>query len=136
MMLFTWIIILALVQSASGIDINFLVLAAIFAGVKKGSLRGLFIGIFIGILAEILSSTLFGLNLVLYSAVGLLSGIVKERFYYKKNIVTDFLFSFFGMLFFYSAYFFFTRTAQMGIFFTIIFSAIVAPLLFRVIDVK
>jgi len=136
MILFVWIIILGLVQSAAGLDINFLVLLAIFAGVKKGAVWGLFIGIFIGIVAEILSSSLSGLNLMLYSAVGLLSGIIKEKFYYKKDIVTDFLFSFFGMLFFYIAYFLFTRTAQIGIFFTIVFSALVSPLLFRIIDTK
>ena len=134
MMLFAWIIILGILQSAGSLNINFLGLLAIFAGFKKGPLWGLFTGIFIGILSEILSSSAFGLNLVLYSGVGLLSGIVKQKVYYKEGAAMEFLFSFFGILFFYLAYFVFTRTFQPSVLFTIIFSAAVSPLLFKVID--
>jgi len=134
MMLFIWIIISGLLQSAGSLNINFLALFAIFAGLKKGFVLVLFIGVFIGGFAEILSSSAPGLNLMLYSGIGLLSGIIKQELYYREGIVVDFLFSFFGMLFFYLAYFAFTRVVQPGAFFTIIFSSIISPLLFRVID--
>jgi hypothetical protein len=97
-------------------------------------LWGLCIGIFIGAFAEILSSQASGLNLMLYSGIGLLSGIVKQKIYYKEGIAMEFLFSFFGMLFFYLAYFAFTRTAQAGVLFTIILSSLISPLLFRLIE--
>ena len=134
MLLFIWIIILGLLQSAASLNINFLALFAIFTGLKKGPLRGLCIGIFIGAFAEILSSQASGLNLMLYSGIGLLSGIIKQKIYYKEGLAMEFLFSFFGVLFFYLAYFAFTRTAQAGVLFTIIFSSLISPLLFRLIE--
>jgi cell shape-determining protein MreD len=133
-MLFIWIIISGLLQSAASLNINFLVLFAVFAGLKKGPVWGLLIGVFIGALAEIFSSSALGLNLMLYSGIGLLSGVIKQKLYYKEGIVMEFLFSFFGMLFFYFAYFAFTKTIQTGVFFTIIFSSLVSPLLFRFIE--
>ncbi len=136
MMLFIWIIISGLLQSAASLNINFFALFAIFAGLKKGPVWGLLIGIFIGGFAEIFSSSALGLNLILYSGIGLLSGIIKQKLYYKEGIVMEFLFSFFGMLFFYLAYFAFTKTIQTGVFFTIIFSSLISPLLFRMIDLK
>lgn len=135
-MFFIWIFILGLVQAAVSLHINFLVLLAIFAGLRKGPLGGLFIGSLIGLFAEILSSTVFGLNIVIYSILGLLAGIIKARIYYKENVLLEFLFSFFGMLFFYLVYFVFTRTIQTGIFFTIIFSSLISPILFRLLDQK
>jgi len=134
MILFAWIIILGFLQSATQLSINFLGLFAIFAGLKKGPLWGLFIGIFIGSFAEILSSQASGLNLTLYSGIGLLAGIIKQNIYYREGAIMEFLFSFFGMLFFYLAYFAFTRTAQTGALFTIIFSSIISPLFFKLID--
>ena len=133
-MLFIWITILGFLQSTASLNINFLGLFAIFAGLKKGPLWGLFIGIFIGILAEILSSQASGLNLMLYSGIGLAAGIIKQNIYYREGAVMEFLFSFFGMLFFYLAYFAFTRTAQAGVLFTIILSSLISPLLFRLIE--
>jgi cell shape-determining protein MreD len=133
-MLFVWILILGLVQSAASLNINFLALLAIFAGLKKGPLAGFLIAILIGAFAEVLSSSAFGLNLAIYSMLGLLSGIIKERFFYKETIIMEFLFSFFGISIFYMAYFVFTKTIQTDVFFTIIFSALVSPLLFKVID--
>lgn len=133
-MLFVWILILGLVQSAASLNINFLALLAIFAGLKKGPLAGFLIAILICAFAEVLSSSAFGLNLAIYSMLGLLSGIIKERFFYKETIIMEFLFSFFGISIFYMAYFVFTKTIQTDVFFTIIFSALVSPLLFKVID--
>lgn len=133
-MLFIWIIILGLLQSVTSVDINFLALFAIFAGVKKGPFWGLFIGIFTGAFAEILSSSASGLNIMLYSGIGLVAGVIKEKIYYKEGALVDFLFSFFGMMIFYFLYSAFTKTAQTGVLFTIIFSSAVSPLLFRFID--
>ena len=133
-MLFIWIIILGFLQSAASLNINFLALFAVFAGLRKGPLAGLFIGIFIGGLAEALSSSPPGLNLMLYSALGLLSGAIKQKLYYREDIAMEFLFSFFGMILFYAGYFAFTRTAQAGVLFTIIFSTLISPLLFMLID--
>jgi len=134
MMMFVWIIILGLLQSAGSPNINFLALFAIFAGVRKGPLWGLFISIFIGVFAEILSSSAGGVNLILYSGIGLLSGLIKQRISYKEDLAMKFIFSFSGMLVFYLAYFAFTKTAQAGILFTIIFSSLASPLLFRLIE--
>ncbi len=133
-MLFVWIIILGLLQSVSSLSINFLALFAIFAGFKKGPLLGLVIGIFIGAFAEILSSQASGLNLILYSGISLLSGAIRQKIYYKEGFVLDFLFSFFGVLFFYSVYFIFTRKAQADVLFIIILSSLISPLLFRIIE--
>jgi len=133
-MLFVWIIILGLLQSAAQMNINFLGLFAIFAGLKKGPVWGLFLGVFIGGLAEVLSSSAPGINLALYSGIGLLSGIIKQKIYYKEGGAIVFLFSFFGMLIFYLSYFAFTKTMQTGIFFTIIFSSLISPILFRLVD--
>jgi hypothetical protein len=133
-MLFIWIIISALLQSAAELNINFLALFAIFAGLRKGPMWGLCIGIFIGIAAEILSSSSPGLNLMLYSGIGLLAGIIKQKVYYKEGAGMEFLFSFFGMLLFYLVYFAFTKTIQTGVFFIIIFSSLISPLLFRMVD--
>ena len=133
-MLFIWIIILGLLQSVASININFLALFAIFSGLKKGPVWGLFIGMFIGALAEILSSSVLGANLILYSGIGIAAGIVRRKIYYKEGAAMEFLFSFFGMLFFYLAYFAFTKTIQTDVFFTIIFSSVVSPLLFRLVD--
>ncbi len=134
MMLFIWIVVLGLLQSAAPLSINFLVLFAIFAGLKKGPLWGLCIGIFIGAFAEILSSQASGLNLMLYSGIGLLAGIIKQKIYYKEGVAMEFLFSFFGMLFFYLAYFAFTRTIQAGVLFAIVLSSIISPLLFKLVE--
>lgn len=133
-MLFIWIIILGLLQSAAFVNINFLALFAIFAGLKKGPVWGLFTGMFIGAFAEILSSSVLGANLILYSGIGLAAGIVKQKMYYKEGAAMEILFSFFGTLVFYLAYFAFTKTIQAGVFFTIIFSSAVSPLLFRLVD--
>lgn len=133
-MFFIWVIIGGLIQSVSFWHINFLVLFTIFAGLRKGPVSGLLIGSLVGFFAEILSFSAFGLNIALYSLLGLLSGVVKSSIFYKESIFMDFIFSFFGILFFYSAYFIFTKTIHTSIFFTALFSAIVSPLLFRVID--
>lgn len=133
-MFFIWIIILGLLQSAVSLNINFLVLFSIFAGLRKGPFGGLLIGIYIGVIAEALSSSVLGLNFMLYSGIGLLSGAIKQRIYYKEGIVMEFLFSFFGMLFFYMAYFAFTKTAQAEMVFTVFFSSLISPLLFRLIE--
>ena len=133
-MLFAWIIILGLLQSAAQLNINFLGLFAIFAGLKKGPIWGLCVGIFIGSLSEVLSSSAQGLNLMLYSGIGLLAGIIKQKIYYKEGAGQEIIFSFFGMLCFYIAYFAFTRKIQTDALFTIIFSSLISPLLFRLVD--
>jgi len=134
MMLFIWILILGLVQSTAQLNINFLALLAIFAGIRKGPFAGLFIGSLIGLFAEVLSSTAFGLNLAIYSTLGLLSGIIKTRIYYKEKVLTEFLFSFCGMLFFYTAHFVFTGAIQPAVFFTVALSTSISPLLFKIVD--
>ncbi|MBU1913339.1 MAG: hypothetical protein KKB22_07395 [Candidatus Omnitrophica bacterium] len=135
-MLFAWIIILGLLQSVAQLNINFLGLFAIFAGLKKGPIWGLCVGIFIGSLAEVLSSSVQGLNLMLYSGIGLAAGIIKQKIYYKEGARQEIIFSFFGMLCFYIAYFAFTRKIQTDVLFTIIFSAVVSPLLFSVFETR
>jgi cell shape-determining protein MreD len=134
MILFVLIALAGFLQSSAEININFLALFAIFAGLRKGLLAGLLTGIFIGIVAEVFSSSVAGLNLMLYGGIGLLSGALKQELFYKEGIAMDFIFSFFGMLIFYGAYFAFTRTAQTGVLFTVFFSSAVSPLLFRFVE--
>ncbi len=133
-MLFVWIIILGLLQSVAQLNINFLGLFAILAGLKKGPIWGLCIGIFIGSLSEVLSSSNQGLNLTLYSGLGLGAGLIKQKLYYKESSGQKIVFSFFGMLCFYMAHFAFTRTINTDVLFAIILSSIIAPLLFRIIE--
>lgn len=134
MTLLIYVIILGFLQATSQININFLALFVIFAGLKKGPVWGLAAGIIIGGFAEILSPSSTGLSLMLYSAAGFLSGIISRKIYYKEGAGAEFLFSFFGILFFYLAYFAFTKTIQTGVFFTVIFSSLISPLLFRAIE--
>ena len=134
MTLFLWIIITGLLQSTAQLNINFLGLFAIFAGLKKGPIWGLCVGIFIGSFSEVFSSSSQGLNLMLYSGIGLLAGIIKQKIYCREGAGQEIIFSFFGMLCFYTAYFAFTRTIQTSVLFTIIFSSLISPLLFRLIE--
>ncbi|MFA5388907.1 MAG: hypothetical protein WC312_04035 [Candidatus Omnitrophota bacterium] len=134
MTLFVWITVLGILQSAAQVNINFLAILVIFAGLKKGILWGALAGVFTGVFAEIFSSLPPGLNLALYAGLGLLSGIVKEKINYKEDLLTEFLFSFCGILLFYLGYFAFTRTVRADVFFTIIFSALISPLLFRMAE--
>jgi len=134
MILFFWIIILGFLQSAATLNINFLCLLAIFVGFKKGPIWGLFAGMLAGVTSEILSSSSPGLNLMLYSGVGLVSGVIKHRIYYREGFLAEFLFSFFGLLAFYLAYFAFTKTFQAGVLFTVVFSSLVSPIFFRMME--
>ena len=133
-MFFVWLIILGLAQATVFQEVNFLVVLAIFAGLKKGPVLGLVFGSLIGVFTEVLSSSAFGLNLILFSIIGFLSGVLKAHIYYKENIFTEFLFSFFGVLFFYLVCFIFTKAIRQEVFFIALFSAIISPVLFRVID--
>ena len=133
-MFFSWVIIIGLLQVTVLRELNLLVVLAVFSGLRKGPVLGLLIGGAIGIFVEILSSSAFGLNLVLYSMVGLLSGIAKSHMYYKENIFMEFVFSFFGLILFYFAYFVLTSTIQTSIFSTALFSAVVSPVLFRIVE--
>jgi hypothetical protein len=133
-MFFIWVVIIGLLQMTALKDINLLVVLAVFSGLRKGPLAGLLIGAGIGMFLEILSSLPFGLNLMLYSIVGLTSGIAKSRIYYKENIFTEIVFSFCGLGLFYIAYFIFAKRVQASIFSTALFSALFSPILFRIVE--
>ena len=133
-MLFILVIIIGLLQMNVLREVNLLVVLVVFFGLKKGAVTGLLIGAAIGMFSEILSSFPFCLNLMLYSIVGLASGIASSQIYYKENIFMEMLFSFCGLILFYSVYFILTITLQVSIFSTILLSTLVAPILFRIAE--
>ncbi|MDP2920848.1 MAG: hypothetical protein Q8O12_00570 [Candidatus Omnitrophota bacterium] len=134
MMLFVWTVILGFLQSAATLNINFLFLLAIFAGLKKGPVWGVSVGMLAGVIAGIMPSSSPWLTLMLYSGSGLASGIIKHKVYYREGFLAEFIFSFFGMLTFYLAYFSLTKTFQPGVLFTVIFSALISPVFFRIME--
>ena len=131
-MFFILAILAALLQITVLRDLNLLVVLAVFSGLRKGPLAGLLIGISIGSLAEVFSSSAFGLNLGLYSMVGFVSGLIRSGVYYRETILTEFIFSFFGVLLFYFAYFILTNVVCASLFHIALFSAMLAPIIFRI----
>ncbi|MBU4590636.1 MAG: hypothetical protein KKG01_06910, partial [Candidatus Omnitrophica bacterium] len=108
-MVFVWVIAAGLLQMTVLRDVNLLVVLAVFAGLRKGPVFGFLLGALIGLFVEMLSGSTFGLNLALYSAVGLLSGIAKSQMFYRESVLMEFLFSFSGVLVFYLGYFILTK---------------------------
>lgn len=133
MVILVWAIILGLIQTAGIQDVNFLVLLAILAGLRKGPLTGLFIGTIIGVFTEVLSASISGLNVALFAIIGFLSGIISSHIYYKENMFIQFLCAFFGVLSFYFMYFIITKTYHPAAFSIALFSAFVSPLVFRIV---
>ena len=130
-MLIAWIIILALLQVTVLRDLNLLLVLVILAGLRRGPVPALLMGASIGILVSIFSSSSMGFNLAFYSASGLLAGLISLRVYYKRNLYTDFLFSYCGVMLF---YFILTGRFSPIIFSTAFCSAIFSPVLFRIIE--
>ena len=130
-MLIAWIIILALLQVTVLRDLNLLLVLVILAGLRKGPAPALLMSASIGILVSIFSSSSMGFNLAFYSASGLLAGLISLRVYYKRNLYTDFLFSYCGVMLF---YFILTGRFSPIIFSTAFCSAIFSPVLFRIIE--
>jgi len=130
-MVIGWVIVLALLQVTVVRDLNLLLVLVILAGLRKGPAPGLLMGASIGILVSIFSSSSMGFNLAFYSASGLLAGLISLRVYYKRNLYTDFLFSYCGVMLF---YFILTGRFSPIIFSTAFCSAIFSPVLFRIIE--
>lgn len=133
-MFFVWVIIAGILQITILRDLNLLAVLAVHSGLRKGPLAGLLIGCAIGIFAGILSISPFGLNLILYSMLGFVSGIARLRIYYKENIFMEFMFSFCGVVLFYLVYFILTGTARSSILPAVLFSTAVSPILFRIVE--
>lgn len=132
-MFFIWVILIALLQATVLKGVNLLAVLAVFSGLKKGPVKGLLMGSAIGGLCGILSASSFGLNVALYSLVGFASGSFRAYIYYKENIFMEIIFSFCGLMLFYFAYFIISRTLQMSVFSTALFSAALSPVLFRIV---
>ncbi len=133
-MFFVWVVIIAVLQMTVLKEVNLLIVLAVFGGLRKGAKLGLILGLAIGIFAGLLSSVSLGLNIALYGMVGLLSGIAKAHIFYKEDIFMDIIFSFCGVILFYSAYFILTKTSQVSILSTALFSAALSPALFRIVE--
>lgn len=133
-MVIGWVIVLTLLQVTVVRDLNLLLVLVILAGLRKGPAPGLLMGASIGILVSIFSSSSMGFNLAFYSASGLLAGLISLRVYYKRNLYTDFLFSYCGVMLFYFIYFILTGRFSPIIFSTAFCSAIFSPVLFRIIE--
>ncbi|MBU0759367.1 MAG: hypothetical protein KKC66_05580 [Candidatus Omnitrophica bacterium] len=133
-MVFVWALIIAVLQVTVLDDINLLVILAVFAGLKKGPLAGLLAGGVIGVLAGVFSSAPFTLNLALYMITGFMTGLVRSRMFYRETVFSECVFSFAGVIFFYSVFFILTGTPQPFIFYTAFFSAALSPLVFKVVE--
>ena len=133
-MFFVWVLLLSILQMTLLRGVNLLAVLAVFAGLRKGAGSGLVIGLAIGIVGGLLSSSSFGLNIVLYGMVGLLSGLAKSRIFYKEDIFMEVVFSFCGVILFYSMYFILTKISQASILSTALFSAALSPVLFRIVE--
>jgi len=133
-MFFIWVIIAGLLQATLLKGLNLLAVLAVFSGLRKGPLTGLLTGGGIGIFVGVLSASGFGLSVALYSMLGLVSGVVKSHIYYKENIFMEFMFSFSGIVLFYFAYFILTGRIEASIFSIALFSALISPLLFRIVE--
>lgn len=133
-MFFVWVIVIGVLQATVFIGLNLLLVMTVFAGMRKGPAAGLLIGASIGMFAGIFSASGIVLTLVLYSAVGLASGIAKAHIFYKENMSMEFMFSLCGMILFYGVCFLAGGGFQMSYFSTALFSALASPLLFRIID--
>ncbi len=134
-MVFVWVTGAGLLQMTVLRDVNLLVVLAVLVGLKKGPVFGFLLGALIGLFVEILSGSAFGLNLALYSIVGLLSGIARSQMFYRESALMEFLFSFSGVLVFYIGYFVLTKRTPPSIFATILFSAAVSPIVFRFVKI-
>lgn len=132
-MFLIWIIIIGLLQITILQDINLLVVIACLSGVKYGHVKGLLTGMMIGAFAEILSGSTFGYHLVLFSLVGLVSGLVRSSISYKESIFTKILFSFFAVILFYLGCFILTGVFFAPMFSIALLSAAVSPLIFKVV---
>ncbi len=128
------VILIGLLQVTILRDLNLLVVLAVFSGLRSGPIAGLLIGGAIGIFSGIFSSSSFALNLVIFSIVGFASGIVKSYIYYKENIFMEFMFSFCGVFLFYFLFFIFTKSYPASIFAIALFSAVISPALFRIVE--
>ncbi|MBU1061192.1 MAG: hypothetical protein KJ957_06810 [Candidatus Omnitrophica bacterium] len=134
-MFFIWLILAGLLQLTFVMDLNLFVLLAVFPGLRKGPFAGLLMGAVTGIFVGFISASHFAVNIALYSLVGFLSGAVRAHIYYKENIFMEFVFSFCGVIIFYSAYFILTNTVKSSIFSTALFSAALSPLIFKIVKI-
>jgi hypothetical protein len=133
-MFFIWIILAGILQVTVLNDFNLLVILTVFAGLRKGALKGLLIGAAAGMFAGILSASSFKMNVGLYGMVGFLSGFAKNSVYfYKENFFTDMIFALFGLSVFYASYFFLKGGFHVSALGTVIFSALISPVVFRVV---
>lgn len=133
-MFFIWIILTGLVQAAVFNDLNLLVALSVFSGYRRGPTAGLATGAFIGAFSGIFSSMPLGLNIALHSMVGFAVGFTRARIYYKENIFMEAIFSFLGIALYYSAYFIAAAEIQTSIFSTAVVTAVIAPVLFRLVE--
>ena len=129
-----WLILLGVLQVTILKDFNMLVILAVFSGLRKGAIVGLLMGCMVGIFVELVSGSAFGLNLALYSFIGFMSGVVRAHlYYYKESIFMQVMFSFCGVVLFYFLYFILTNRLYPSIFSTAFFSAVLSPLIFRIV---
>ncbi len=115
-------------------DFNLLVVLAVVAGVRRGPLYGLLSGALIGFFSGIFSSFDFFLLAFIYGVVGLIAGAVKSKILYKEDFFMRLILSFFGLILFYAMYFFLTDTIRYSVFYTILFSSVLSPFLFKVVE--
>ena len=133
-MFFGWFILIVFLQLTVIKNLNLIVLLAVFAGIRKGELFGLLVGAMVGSVLGLFSSAPFILNLLVCSLVGFLSGLIKAHIYYKENVFMEFMFSLCGLVIFYSAHFILAGTIYTSAYSAILLSALVSPVLFRIID--
>lgn len=133
-MFFIWVIVAGLLQVTVFTDLNLLVILTAFGGLKRGPLPGLLIGLSIGVFNSIFSVSPFGSSAILYGMIGFLSGFARSRIFYKETILMYIIFSFCALFLFYSAYFILTNNISIFVLPTILFSTLVSPVVFRIVE--
>lgn len=67
--------------SFASISPNLLIVAVSAFGFMRGRKEGMFIGFFTGLLLDIFSSSILGMNALLYMYIGYINGMFRKRFY-------------------------------------------------------
>lgn len=72
------------IDGATGLRVNFLLLALIVFSIRETRSRAVIFGFLLGILLDCLSPRLFGLNALLFTSAGYVLGSVGERVYTNR----------------------------------------------------
>lgn len=81
------------ILAVNGATPDLLAVAVIFFGLFSGIRSGIESGLVTGLIKDILSAGIFGANIIIFGALGLISGVLSERIY-RDNPLIQFFISF------------------------------------------